>query len=83
MNGKAVCLQNSVLLVRRGAPSRTVSKTIPYYSLQLSGLWGNGQPLGQTSILRSGYYVEPIEIALRRLGKHRRLRIFPSRLCCF
>ena len=29
------------------------------------------------------YYAEAIEIALRRLSKHRRLRIFPNRLCCW
>ena len=29
------------------------------------------------------YYAEAIEVALRRLSKHRRLRIFPNRLCCW
>src|SRR6478736_363873 len=29
------------------------------------------------------YYAEAIEVALRRLSKHRRLRIFSNRLCCW
>jgi hypothetical protein len=75
MHGKLSCLQNGVFTRPAWVPLGRLAR--PYYatSWSISGLWANRQPLGQHISSASGDYAEPIEIALRRLGKHRRLRI--------
>ena len=73
MHGKLVCLQSSVLLVRREASSRTVSKSLLCYFLHL---FLGAMHVRLVTHQSAGYYAEVIEVALRRLGKRRQLQVF-------